>query len=1235
MSSSERISFTYNQSIDLVTKELENTKIGQDAGTNITGERNIILGKDTAFNCIDLNDSVIIGYRYGFNLSDSCSNLIYIINNGIGGDERLLSDNNSIIIGSLVGSKLVYNNNNNIIGFNCINNIESNISNNIINGSFIGNKLISAFNNTIIGNNNLEQAKNANNNIYIGMCNLNMDIDQNNVFIIGNNNKIKNDPLVIGNSNEISTINSIITGNNLESKDILRGVNHLNNYDIILNNNLKVSLNLSNLIVSPIENNYIYVSPYNPLELSLNNDLNLKKVEVKLDIFENIKKDNSFMYDVVYELDEYNVYNFLEPIVINTNYFNTNKINLRCINMKKTYKIYIKELPRYSHVNKRLYNYNESIILEPYVEYLNIEEDNFVVQIVINIDDVFYLAKKSYNIKVIRETLKDNYVLKEIYGNYISLSWFKDVNKLVIDKYDSVVLINNKNIYVKEFILEGNKIYWNNEVYNLDYNPNYLIVNGNSIRINDIEIKINNITELYNTTINTEWYRFSHSLYYVGYNIFDDYIYIEIPPKNGIIYNNLIKITDLLLKIIILEDLDDEMTVRVINKDKTKISDKFKIILKNYTVNKINELSESLVDDLYYVENNEIKNPNETNLLYYLNNCNINYIDNKINYEEQINTNINKNIINIDIYPFNRINIYDELIKYGFLNIKKSNIFVLKYDIKNGYMDGIDYINSKNVDDNVKILIALNRYNYDEENVYIIKFNIINDYIFEYTSQYVYNDEELIKTFKVKDHLDSNILIYDGEIDSLDKKNVSDKDFRVLFGDKIENINLNFYPIVSDFEVFYNEYRFRQDFSIMDINKENKIEYIFLYGISNFKISLDVLISLYEQFNIDKLKKFKFHIILNDTINYIYDENSGLKYNSVNKIIIENVGILYKFKIIYILGENILSENENIINYFLKINFENLLVEYNIDNGKNILYGQNIKCFGYDNIGLGSLYNLYGNNSVVIGNKIGNDFINNSIIVGNNSFNNVIPRNIISIGNNNYNNIKDSVLFDKLCSKNPIIIGNNIDFDGNELLNINNVIIETEEDIIIGKNLIISNLRLYKDDKLFAYIDSDIGSNFIGQHVIENDFINILVGGYIVSSINEKKIKLSDMEKDQSVFGVIGDKNVSLIKLITNNELIINVIGVGNIWVSNYNGNLKVGDLITTCYIPGVGMKQDDDIIHSYTVAKIRTDCNFEGDIKYIRLNGDIIEKVIYDNEKLNNKKVYKICYVACTYHCG
>ena len=184
MTSSEKISFTYNQSIDIVTKELENTKIGQDAGTNITGERNIILGKDTAFNCSDINDSIIIGYRYGFNLTESSSNLVYIVNNGIGGDERLVAGNNSIMIGSLIGNKLIYNDNNNIVGFNCINNIESNISNNVIHGSYIGNELISGINNTIVGNYNLNEAINAINTIYIGGYNTDYDLYQSNLIVI-------------------------------------------------------------------------------------------------------------------------------------------------------------------------------------------------------------------------------------------------------------------------------------------------------------------------------------------------------------------------------------------------------------------------------------------------------------------------------------------------------------------------------------------------------------------------------------------------------------------------------------------------------------------------------------------------------------------------------------------------------------------------------------------------------------------------------------------------------------------------------------------------------------------------------------------------------------------------------------------------------------------------------------------------------------------------------------------
>ena len=46
-------------------------------------------------------------------------------------------------------------------------------------------------------------------------------------------------------------------------------------------------------------------------------------------------------------------------------------------------------------------------------------------------------------------------------------------------------------------------------------------------------------------------------------------------------------------------------------------------------------------------------------------------------------------------------------------------------------------------------------------------------------------------------------------------------------------------------------------------------------------------------------------------------------------------------------------------------------------------------------------------------------------------------------------------------------------------------------------------------------------------------------------------------------------------------------------WISNINGNIENGDFITTSLLPGIGMKQDDDLLHNYTVAKITMDCEF------------------------------------------
>ena len=61
----------------------------------------------------------------------------------------------------------------------------------------------------------------------------------------------------------------------------------------------------------------------------------------------------------------------------------------------------------------------------------------------------------------------------------------------------------------------------------------------------------------------------------------------------------------------------------------------------------------------------------------------------------------------------------------------------------------------------------------------------------------------------------------------------------------------------------------------------------------------------------------------------------------------------------------------------------------------------------------------------------------------------------------------------------------------------------------------------------------------------------------------------------------------------THNYITMNASGEGQINVCGENGSISKGDLIVTSSIPGKGMKQADDVIRSYTVAKAREDVTF------------------------------------------
>jgi len=113
-------------------------------------------------------------------------------------------------------------------------------------------------------------------------------------------------------------------------------------------------------------------------------------------------------------------------------------------------------------------------------------------------------------------------------------------------------------------------------------------------------------------------------------------------------------------------------------------------------------------------------------------------------------------------------------------------------------------------------------------------------------------------------------------------------------------------------------------------------------------------------------------------------------------------------------------------------------------------------------------------------------------------------------------------------------------------------------------------------------------------------------------------IELSRIKKDKRIFGVFGDPTRSNSRP---ERMIINSVGEGGIWVCNSNGNIENGDYITSSNYLGYGEKQDDDLLHNYTVAKATISCNFELDTN------------LYICIEIENG--LRAAFISCTYHCG
>lgn len=133
-------------------------------------------------------------------------------------------------------------------------------------------------------------------------------------------------------------------------------------------------------------------------------------------------------------------------------------------------------------------------------------------------------------------------------------------------------------------------------------------------------------------------------------------------------------------------------------------------------------------------------------------------------------------------------------------------------------------------------------------------------------------------------------------------------------------------------------------------------------------------------------------------------------------------------------------------------------------------------------------------------------------------------------------------------------------------------------------------------------------------------------------------IKLTDKDKDKAVWGVITnvkndnyntDGTADTDESTEWNDRLdtmvrVNGLGEGAIWVTNINGPIENGDYICSSPIPGYGRRQDDDLLHNYTVAKVTMSCSF-----------DVNSPDYICEEMEHNGSTYRKAFLPCTYHCS
>jgi hypothetical protein len=209
-------------------------------------------------------------------------------------------------------------------------------------------------------------------------------------------------------------------------------------------------------------------------------------------------------------------------------------------------------------------------------------------------------------------------------------------------------------------------------------------------------------------------------------------------------------------------------------------------------------------------------------------------------------------------------------------------------------------------------------------------------------------------------------------------------------------------------------------------------------------------------------------------------------------------------------------------------------------------------------------------------------------------------------GNTGFNSVNDKALY----IANGTFTGFHRNYTDDELFDVENP--DIFKNNFFGC-IVISTGKIKTD---YSIITEDEGEDEVKKSSVEWKSAIDKEGIFIEDAL--PIIKLSRVKKDKRVFGVLGDpkRNCN-----SKERLIVNSVGEGAICVCNTNGNIENGDYIQSSDVLGHGEKQDDDILHNYTVAKATIDCNFELNSPYY--------------ECIERPDGVRTAFIACTYHCG